>query len=103
MKEDFQTQEVSKYADAIYNWLTAKLTEVIITKLWLEETYIDDEWKKMPMDFDYAFRLLKDAWYTLNHIIKEDWWKAKMIIKFFKIEDEVVYDIKTTYSISLTK
>jgi len=103
MNEDFQTSQVRKYADVIYSWLESKLSEAIIDKLWLQETYTDEEWKEMPVEFEYAFKVLKDQWYTLNHIIKEEWWTATLVIRFFKIDTEVTYDIKTTYSISVTK
>ena len=103
MNEDFQTWEVRKYAEAIYNWLEGKLVEAVIEYLWLEETYTDEEWNKMPVSFDYAFKVLQEQGATLNHTIVENDWKATLKINFYKKDKEISYDIKTAYSISVTK
>jgi len=102
MNEDFQSSEVRKYAESIYNWLASKLTSAIITKLELWETYTDAEGNSMPVEFDYAFKQLQAAGYTLNHTIIEKDWTATLSIKFYKLEDTIEYDIKTTYNISVT-
>jgi hypothetical protein len=56
----------------------------------------------MEMEFDYAYRLLQEKGYALNHTFKEVDGEQTLIINVYKLENTFSYKAETSTSISLS-
>ena len=99
--EDFQTSQVRKYAESIYNATEAKLIEVISERLSLKDKK-DANWDPIVPTFEYAYWLLRDAGYLINHTFIEDGWTCTLKIDLFKKCDSFSFWVRTSHSTSIT-
>lgn len=98
--ENFQESEVRKYAEAIYDSTEKKLVAAILEVLGRTEDK-DEEGNPIVYTFDYAYRLLNESGYALNHRFVESQGKASLEIKIYKEFKSFSYDVKTSFSASI--
>lgn len=107
MNLDFQDAQVRNVAQEVVEHTTNVITAAIVERLGIESEYQstgeDGTIEKLPVEFDRAYRLLKEAGETVNHEFVEENKNVVLKIRFFKLDQEISYDVKSAYEYSLTK
>lgn len=104
---DFQDNEVRRVATDIVDSTTSALTRSIIERLGIESVYEekneDGTFTQLPVEFERAYKLLRESGQTINHEFLLEEGKVVLRIRFFKIDATIDYDVTSKYEFSIEK
>ena len=107
MQFDFQDGEVRRVAQEVVEHTTNTITKAIIKKLGIEDTYVrtndDGSIETLPVEFERAYKLLREAGYVVQHSFEEEDKKIFLAVSFYKLESETFFDVANKYEYSLTE
>ena len=98
--EDFQTSQVRRYGEAIYQSTVDKLVDAITVTLGLQDEK-DSLGDPIRMDFDYAYAKLIESGHCLTHKFIENEGTCTLEIKIYKECTVVNHDVKTTFGVTI--